>query len=169
METLKYKVIKSETQYDKYCRQLEELLDNDTKTKAANEEIELLTLLIEKWDEEHNTFGDADPIEILKSLMKDHKMKSVDLASLVGVSEGLVSDMLNYKKGLSKETIRILADRFKLNQEAFNRPYTLHSPAKTRSSAAGAKTGRDKSPGKRSGKTIYHLGAQKNSRNFTGK
>ena len=169
METLKYKVIKSEAQYDKYCDQLEVLLDKSAGTKSQEDEIELLTLLIEKWDEEHNTFGDADPIEILKSLMKDHKMKSVDLASLVGVSEGLVSDMLNYKKGLSKETIRILADRFKLNQEAFNRPYILNSPAKTRSSAVGAKTGKDKSPDKRPGKTIYHLRAQKNSRNFTGK
>jgi HTH-type transcriptional regulator/antitoxin HigA len=112
METLKFKVIKTEAQYDKYCRQLEELLDNGAKTKAANEEIELLTLLIEKWDEEHNDFDNADPIEILKSLMKEHKMRSVDLAGLVGVSEGLVSDMLNYKKGLSKGTIRILSDRF---------------------------------------------------------
>jgi HTH-type transcriptional regulator/antitoxin HigA len=125
METLKYKVIKSEAQYDKYCRQLEELLNSGSKSKAVNDEIELLTLLIEKWDEEHNSFDDADPIEILKSLMKDHKMKSVDLASLMEVSEGLVSDMLNYKKGLSKETIRILSERFKLGQEAFNRPYKL--------------------------------------------
>jgi HTH-type transcriptional regulator/antitoxin HigA len=36
--------------------------------------------------------------------------------------------MLNYKKGLSKETIRILSERFKLNQEAFNRPYELNIP-----------------------------------------
>ncbi len=34
--------------------------------------------------------------------------------------------MLNYKKGLSKETIRILSERFKLNQEAFNRTYELN-------------------------------------------
>ena len=60
--------------------------------------------------------------------MKDHKMKAVDLANLLNVSEGLVSDMLNYKKGLSKDTIRILSERFKLNQEAFNRPYELHVP-----------------------------------------
>ena len=133
METLKYKVIKSEAQYDKYCDQLEELLDSGSESKAVNDEIDLLTLLIEKWDEEHNTFDDADPIEILKSLMKDHKMKAVDIAALVGVSEGLVSDMLNYKKGLSKETIRILAARFKLSQEAFNRPYKLATPAKNSS------------------------------------
>ena len=60
--------------------------------------------------------------------MKDHKMKAVDLAKLLNVSEGLVSDILNYKKGLSKETIRILSERFKLNQEAFNRPYKLKVP-----------------------------------------
>jgi HTH-type transcriptional regulator/antitoxin HigA len=33
--------------------------------------------------------------------------------------------MLNFKKGLSKETIRILSERFKMNQAAFNRPYEL--------------------------------------------
>jgi HTH-type transcriptional regulator/antitoxin HigA len=128
MDTLKYTVIKSEAQYQKYCNQLEKLLDSGAKTKSVSNEIELLTLLIETWDNEHNTFNDADPIEILKSLMKDHKMKSVDLATLLGVSEGLVSDMLKYKKGLSKETIRILAERFKISQEAFNRPYELVSP-----------------------------------------
>jgi HTH-type transcriptional regulator / antitoxin HigA len=130
METLKYKVIKSEAQYDKYCSQLEGLLDSGSESKAVNDEIELLTLLIEKWDEAHNSFDTADPIEILKSLMKDHKMKAIHLASLLSVSEGLVSDMLNYKKGLSKDTIRILSDRFKLSQEAFNRPYQLATPVK---------------------------------------
>ena len=53
---------------------------------------------------------------------------SVALAQLLNVSEGLVSDMLNYKKGLSKDTIRILSQKFKLNQEAFNKPYELHLP-----------------------------------------
>src|SRR6185312_8037779 len=125
---LQYKIIKTDAQYNKYCNALEALVDSGKKTKAVQDEIELLTLLIEKYDAEHNTFDDADPIELLKSLMKDHKMKAVDLAKLLNVSEGLVSDMLNYKKGLSKDTIRILSERFKLNQDAFNRPYELHVP-----------------------------------------
>ncbi len=126
METLQYKIIKTDTQYNRYCDALETLVDSGKKTKAVQDEIELLTLLIEKYDAEHNTFDDADPIELLKSLMKDHKMKAVDLANLLDVSAGLVSDMLNYKKGLSKDSIRILSERFKLNQDAFNRPYELH-------------------------------------------
>ena len=128
MEELKYKVITSDKQYDNYCKLLEELVFSSKKTKASKDEISLLTLLIEKYDEEHNTFEMVDPIVMLRSLMKDHKMKAVDLATLLHVSEGLVSDILNYKKGLSKETIRILSERFKLNQEAFNRPYELKVP-----------------------------------------
>ena len=128
MEILKYKIITSEKQYDKYCKALEDMVFSSQKKKAMKDEIALLTLLIEKYDEEHYDFELANPIVLLKSLMKDHKMKAVDLASLLNVSEGLVSDMLNYKKGLSKDTIRILSERFKLNQEAFNRPYELHVP-----------------------------------------
>jgi HTH-type transcriptional regulator/antitoxin HigA len=128
METLQYKIIKTDVQYNRYCETLEALVDSGRKTKSVQDEIELLTLLIEKFDAEHNTFDDAGPIELLKSLMKDHNMKAVDVANLLGVSEGLVSDMLNYKKGLSKDTIRLLSKRFKLNQEAFNRPYELHVP-----------------------------------------
>jgi HTH-type transcriptional regulator/antitoxin HigA len=125
METLKYKIIKTDAQYNKYCDMLESLVDIGEKTQATQDEIELLTLLIEQYDTAHNTFDDADPIQLLKALMKEHKLKSVDLAQLLDVSEGLVSDMLNYKKGLSKDTIRMLSERFKLNQEAFNRPYAL--------------------------------------------
>lgn len=128
METLQYKIIKTTAQYNKYCNTLEALVTNGRKTKGVQDEIELLTLLIEKYDEEHNTFMDADPIELLKSLLKEHKIKAVELATLLQVSEGLVSDMLNYKKGLSKETIRILSEKFRLNQEAFNRPYVLQVP-----------------------------------------
>jgi len=129
METLKYSVIKTETQYNRYCRKLEVLLDSGSKSKAVQDEIDLLTLLIEKYDEQHNTLDeDIDPVELLTHLMQENNMKSVDLARLLGVSKGLVSDILNYKKGLSKENIRKLAERFKLSQETFNRTYQLQSP-----------------------------------------
>ncbi|MEO8150141.1 MAG: helix-turn-helix domain-containing protein [Bacteroidia bacterium] len=125
METLKYKIIKNKKQYNDYCNILEELAFSKTKNKTVKEEIELLTLLIEKWDSEHNTFAEADPIELLKYLMDENNLKAVDLVEILGVSKGLISDILNYKKGLSKEIIRKLAERFKLNHDAFNRPYKL--------------------------------------------
>lgn len=130
METLQYKVIKTEAQYFKYCNTLEALLDNGRKTKAIQDQIELLTLLIETYDDEHNTFNDMDPISLLRSLMDDHELKPKDLAGMLAISKGYVSDVLNYKKGLSKDVIRKLASHFKLNQEAFNRPYKLAIPGK---------------------------------------
>ena len=128
MENLKYKVIASEKQYDRYCKILEGLIFPGSKTKQAKDEIALLTLLIEKYDEDHNIFDELDPVELLRSLMKDHELKSVDLAKKLKVSPGLISDIINYKKGFSKEIIRQLAALFKLSQEAFNRPYKLKVP-----------------------------------------
>ena len=125
METLKYTVIKNRTQYDQYCNQLEELVMTGAKNKSFQDEIDLLTLLIEKWDEEHNSFQRVDPIRLLKSLMAEHNLKSKDLVSFLGVSKGYVSEILNYKKGLSKEVIRKLSAKFKVSQEAFNRVYEL--------------------------------------------
>jgi HTH-type transcriptional regulator/antitoxin HigA len=123
MEKLKYTVIKTVEQYNNYCNFLEDLLSK--ASPAFVDEIELLTLLIERWDSEHNSFNDMDPVDIIKSLMEENSMKAVDLAKLLGLSKGTVSKILNYQKGLSKETIRTLSKKFNVSQEAFNRPYKL--------------------------------------------
>jgi HTH-type transcriptional regulator/antitoxin HigA len=128
MATLKFKVITSKTQYREYSNMLEKLVFSDSKSRDTKDEIALLTLLIEKWDAEHNTFEEVDPIRLLHSLMSDHNMKAKDLVELLDISKGYVSDILNYKKGLSKDVIRELAEYFKVSQEAFNRPYKLVVP-----------------------------------------
>ena len=123
METLKFTIIKSKAQYDKYCNMLEDLIVLDDN--AMQDEIELLTLLIEKWDDEHNSFNDLNPVDLLKALMNEHNLKSKDLVGILDLSKGTVSKILNFHKGLSKDTIRKLSDYFKMSQEAFNRPYKL--------------------------------------------
>ena len=125
MEDLKYKVIKSERQYQDYCHTLESLVSGADQGTHVQDEIELLTYLIEKWDEEQDVLAEADPIELLTSLMSERSLKAKDLVEILGVSKGLVSDILHYKKGLSKEVIRVLSSYFKVSQEAFNRPYKL--------------------------------------------
>jgi HTH-type transcriptional regulator / antitoxin HigA len=125
MSALKYIVIKSRQQYDDYCQDLENLIESDDHQVDLGDEIELLTLLIEKWDSEHSTFNETDPVELLHFLMNENDLKAKDLVAILGVSKGLVSDILNYKKGISKDIIRILSKHFKVSQEAFNRPYKL--------------------------------------------
>ena len=123
MKSLKYTIIKTKRQYNNYCRIIEELLTQDNKFKS--DEIELLALLIEKWDAEHNSFDDLDPVELLKALMEENDLKSKDLMEILELSKGTISKILNYHKGFSKETIRKLSMYFKVSQEAFNRSYKL--------------------------------------------
>ena len=128
MSALKYKVIKSKAQYREYCNTLEELVFSASKSTGVKDEIALLTLLIGKWDADHNSFEEVDPVRLLRSLMEDQQMKAKDLVDLLEISKGYVSDIINYKKGLSKDVIRKLATHFKVSHEAFNRPYQLQLP-----------------------------------------
>lgn len=123
MKALKYTIIKDLKQYNDYCAILEKLVLRDDI--EIRDEIELLTLLIEKWDRDHNTFNESDPITLLKALMENHNLQAKDLVTIMELSKGTISKILNYHKGLSKETIRKLSDYFKVSQEAFNRPYKL--------------------------------------------
>ena len=123
MITLKYTIIKTKKQYNVYCSTLEELVFQDGNGYA--DEIELVTLLIEKWDAEHNSFDGLDPVDLIKSLMEENNLRSKDLIGILGLSKGTISKILNYNKGISKETIRKLSGHFKVSQEAFNRPYKL--------------------------------------------
>ena len=127
MEVLKYKVISSKTQYKEYCNLLENLVFATSKSKNLNDEIALLTLLIEKWDAEHTSFKEFDPVQLLQSFMESHQLKAKDLVELFTLSKSHVSEILNYRKGFSKVVIRKLATYFKVSQEAFNRPYVLKS------------------------------------------
>lgn len=131
---LRYSIIKTETQYNEYCEMHEKLVFDDFESNK--DEIELLSLLIEKWDDEHYERRNSNPIEILKSLMEDHQLKAKDVAKILSLSKGTVSKILNYQTGLSKETIRRLSTHFKMNQEAFNRPYKLKIPTSQRVSNA---------------------------------
>ncbi len=124
---IKYRVIDSDTQYESYCDVLEKLVFNTKLTPAIQDEINLLTLLIETYDKQKSHFRNLDPVQLLKSLMAEHRLKAVDLARKLQVSEGLISDILKYKKGMSKKTIRAIAELFKMQQEAFNRNYALVS------------------------------------------
>ncbi|OGX81169.1 helix-turn-helix domain-containing protein [Hymenobacter coccineus] len=131
METLKYTVIKDAQQYQTYCSQLEKLVGLLAPAVAIQEEIDLLTLLIETWDHAHATLPKADPIELLRALMAGRQMLAKDLAAALSLSKGAVSDILNRRRGLSKEVIRRLASYFQVAQEAFNRSCELAVPTAT--------------------------------------
>jgi len=129
MPDLKYTVIKDEEQYYKYCDVLEELVFSD-EAEEREDEIELLTLLIRTWDDEHRLAPELDPVQLIKSLMEDHKLSQNDLAKIAEVGKSYISEILNYKKRMSKKVIRNLAEHFKIRQEALNKHYRLEGEGK---------------------------------------
>ncbi|MCW9709207.1 helix-turn-helix domain-containing protein [Fodinibius salsisoli] len=124
MEQLKYTVIKSEEQYEEYCDTLEELVFSEN-TETKEDEIELLTLLIEDWDRKHPLGPELDPVELIKAFMDEHGLNQTELAEVVDYSKNYVSEILNYKKRIPPKMVRRFADYFKIQQSALNKTYRL--------------------------------------------
>jgi HTH-type transcriptional regulator/antitoxin HigA len=142
MEALPYTVISSQNQYKAYCEELADLISTKNKTRVQLDTVALLRLLIKCWDEEQRPLSDSDPVEFLKSLMEQHATTKVsDLAADLGISISLLSDILHYRRRLSREVIRKLAFRFQVPQELLNKPYNL-----VRAAAKPAKSPRSISP-----------------------
>ena len=140
MNDFRYKVIKSEDQYAEYCDLQMQLLNEDEE--KYKDDLELLNLLLDKWEQEHYPTEKAgDPIELISIIMEDHGLKAKDLAEILGLTKGTVSKILNYQKGLSKQSIRILADHFKIQQEALNKPYALVNQAHVKQKQLTSKQG----------------------------
>ena len=131
MSELKYTVVKNDEQYFEYCDRLEELVSSGLNDEGSVNEYELLYLLIKTWDNEHRSIPEMDPVEYIKSFMEDHGLKQTDLVEIAGVGKSTISEILNYKKRMSKSVIRKIADYFKIQQEALNRPYRLEGEGKT--------------------------------------
>ncbi len=125
MSDIKYTVVKNDRQYYKYCDIIEELVESGLDDQDAINEYELLYVLISDWDKKHSIRRELDPIELIKVLMENNELNQTQLADIAGVGKSYMSQILNYKRRMSKKVIRRLADRFKVQQEALNRPYRL--------------------------------------------
>ncbi len=124
---MEYTIIRSEKQYTEYCKRIMELATKKS-TRKIEDEIELVQMLVDKWDKENYSTDDSfEPIELLKYLMKIHNLNQTNLVEILGINKSAISQILNYRKGLSKEVIRKLSLYFKVTQESFNRIYPLVS------------------------------------------
>jgi ribosomal protein S18 acetylase RimI-like enzyme/plasmid maintenance system antidote protein VapI len=61
--------------------------------------------------------------------MKQNNIRALDLAAALGISKSLMTDILHYRRRLSREVIRKLAFRFSVSQELLNKSYNLVTAA----------------------------------------
>ncbi|MFK7978361.1 MAG: type II toxin-antitoxin system HigA family antitoxin [Saprospiraceae bacterium] len=92
-------IIKSEVQYFAYCDEVEQLESMETKTKEIENRVELLILLIEKWDQEHQELPELNPVEYLKLLMDSNDLKNVDVQNKVGINKTTLSHIQPFVSG----------------------------------------------------------------------
>ncbi len=79
---------------------------------------ELLTLLIEDFEEKHYALNAASPLEILNELMSANNLKQKNLLDVFG-TPSIVSEVLRGKRKLTTEHIRRLSRRFHVSPELF--------------------------------------------------
>lgn len=102
------KVIKNDKEYRKALQHLETIFDAKRGTREGDE-LELLTLLIDNYEQEKFPIDFPDPIEAIKFRMEQLGYKQKDLAQAIGL-QSRVSEILNRKRKLTLEMIRKLSD-----------------------------------------------------------
>ncbi|MFS4418860.1 helix-turn-helix domain-containing protein [Maribacter sp. 2307ULW6-5] len=120
---MKLKPIKSEKDYRNALERLEVIFDAPIDTKEGDE-AEILSLLIENYENEHYPIDSPDPIEAIKIRMEELNMRQKDLVGIIG-GKSRVSEILNRKKKLTVEMIRELESILQISASVLVNNYQL--------------------------------------------
>jgi HTH-type transcriptional regulator / antitoxin HigA len=112
-------VIRSEAENERCLRALEVLDGKGGRMSAAERRLaDLLTLLVEHFEERHYSLKPAGPVTVLEELMAANGLKQKDLLDVFG-TPSIVSEVLSSKRQLTTEHIRKLSKRFHVSPEVF--------------------------------------------------
>ena len=112
------KPFKNELEYDEALDRVDRLMElNPTLETELSNELEILVILIEKYEEKNWAISEPDPIEAIKVRMQQMHLKQKDLVPYIG-NASKVSEVLNKKIGLSLSMITNLASALHLPLEA---------------------------------------------------
>lgn len=120
---MELKPIKSEMDYRAALKRLEDIFDAKLGTPESDE-LEILGLMVDDYENKHYPIEAPDPIEAIKIRMEEMQLKQVDLISEIG-GKSRVSEILNRKRRLTVEMIRKLAIRLNLSANLLIKDYQL--------------------------------------------
>ena len=115
------KPIKTKKDYQQALERLELIFDAKKNT-SEGDELEILSILIEKYEDEHFPIGFPDPIEAIKFRMEQLGYNQTDLAKVVGL-KSRASEILNKKRKLTLEMIRLIHNSLKIPTEVLIQAY----------------------------------------------
>ena len=101
------KPIKSERDYERALERIEHLMDLRS-SRERNDELELLSILVEHYESQRFLVEKPTPLEAIRFRMSQSGLRAKDLVSYIG-SPSKVSEVLSGKRGLSISMIRNLS------------------------------------------------------------
>jgi len=108
---MKTKILKTEQEYNEACERIYTLINSKESAiepdSTEGEEMELLSLLVEKYEHEHYPVEAPNPIEAIKFRMEQMNLKQADVAPLFG-GKTRVSEVLHGKRPLTLKMITLL-------------------------------------------------------------
>lgn len=110
------KPIRSKKDYQTALERLQKIFDAGSGTKEGDE-LELLSILIEKYEDEHFPIDAPSPIEAIRFRMEQMGYKQKDLAKVIGFKSH-VSELLNHKRKLNLDMVRVLHRTLNIPLEA---------------------------------------------------
>lgn len=111
-------VIETETEYQRLLKVAESLTFKKNRTPEERVLYKLLVRLIEAYEEENYPMDKSTPHEILQHIMESSGTRQADLVGLIG-SSGVVSEVVNGKRAISKAQAKALGDYFKVSPSLF--------------------------------------------------
>lgn len=118
---MELKAIKNEQDYNQALNRLEQIFHSGVDTPEGDE-AEVLSILIEKYEDEIYPIGMPDPIEAIKFRMEQMNMNQKDLAVIMGFTSR-VSEILNKKRKLTLGMIRKLNAKLDIPTEVLVQEY----------------------------------------------
>ena len=115
------KPIRTKKDYEQALERLEVIFDAKKGTDKGDE-LEILGMLIENYENEKFPIDFPDPVEAIKFRMEQLGYNQNDLANVVGL-KSRASEILNRKRKLSLEMIRQLHDRLNIPTEVLIQAY----------------------------------------------
>lgn len=117
------KPIKTETEYDEALHRFEAIFDASPDTEEGNE-AEILSLLIEDYEDQYYPIEAPDPIEAIKIRMEEMNLNQKDLVGVIG-GKSRVSEVLNRKRKLTVDMIRELEKSLNISASVLVGNYQL--------------------------------------------
>jgi HTH-type transcriptional regulator/antitoxin HigA len=120
---MELKPIKTKNDYQNALRRLEVIFDAPSNTKEGDE-AEILSMLIDNYENEFYPIAAPDPIEAIKIRMEELNLQQKDLVGVIG-GKSRVSEILNKKKRLTLEMVRKLESLLQIPASVLVSNYTL--------------------------------------------